>query len=442
MNVETRSILKRKILTGGLVAKLGALLATQRGRLESLSVLLFVRFVTAGLGFVTTIKIANVLGKAGYGEFAYALALGTYGAAIVRYGLNRTLVRDLIHDQDNFDVLVMASIALRAVLLLVVVFGLAIWKKFGDPSGLLSAVLICIVVLKCLLSFELHAVYDAWRQFKRHAIYALAERCLYFTCIWIAVLFVPDMFGLWWIAGAMAISTIFYMIVQYRWAFARIRIHANICTIIKTVASLLKHNITIWVATMAALSFGSFNQIVLRHLKGTQELGGYAVAWQLVVVANMLVLNISRIGNPATAKITRPGTSAIIRRNFMAKYIGVMLLAAIPVSVPVMICPKLILGVLFRPEYQDAAPIMRILGVYILFLSTGLAISQYVISARMDKIYLSSVILGGIIAIGLNFLLIPSMAGLGAALALIIGHGISMAIYWWAMIRHIGGQKN
>lgn len=426
---------------GAFAAKVRTLLAAQRGRLESLSVLLFVRFITAGLGFVTTVKIANVLGRAGYGELAYALALGTYGAAIVQYGLNRTLVRDLIHDQDHFDVLVLASIALRAVLFLVVVFGLVLWKAFGDPGGVLSGVLICIVIIKSFLPFELNSVYDAWHQFKRHAMYALVERCLYFICIWIAVLFAPDMLGLAWIAGAMAVSTAFYMIVQYRWAFRKIVIHGNASLIPKTVLSLLRNNISIWIATVAALSFSSFNQVVLRHLKGAQELGGYAVAWQLVVVAEMLVLNISRIGNPATARITRPGTSAAARRRFMIKYIAVILLAAMPVCLPAVICPELILRVLFRPEYLTAAPIMRVLGVYVILLSAGIAASQYVISARMDRTYLASVVLGGALTVVLNLLLVPKIAGLGAALALIGGHWICMSIYGLAMIRDIVGHR-
>jgi O-antigen/teichoic acid export membrane protein len=424
MDADSRSIAKPKTLIGSLTAKVGALLAAQRSRLGSLSVLLFVRFVTAGLGFVTTVKIANVLGKAGYGEFAYALALGTYGGAIVRYGLNRTLVRDLIHDRDNFDVLVLSSIVLRCILLLVVAFGLVLWKAFGDPNGILSSVLICIVILKTILSFELQAVYDAWHQFKRHALYALAERCIFFTCIWIAVLFVPNKLGLWWIAGAMVLSTAIYLFMQYRWFFRRIFIRVNTPLVVEMVLLLAKRNVLMCIATIAALSFTSFNQIVLRYLKGANELGGYAVAWQLVILAEIFVLNVSRIGNPATAQITRPDTTAEIRRRFVIKYTGVMVLVAIPIFLPAIICPKFILSILFRPEYLTAAPIMRILGIYVLILSITIPASQYIISARLDSVYMVSIIIGGILTIVLNLLLIPWLAGIGAAFAAIGGHGL------------------
>lgn len=429
------------IRTAGLAARLLSLFKSQRSRLGSLSVLLLVRFITAGLGFVTTIKIANSLGKAMYGELAYALALGAYGEVIVRCGLNRTLIRDLIHDQDRFDVLVLASIAMRVILFVLVAFGLILWRVAGGGVNTLPWVVVSLVLLKSMLSLDLQPVYDAWHQFKRHAAYALVERCLYFACIWTALLVCPTAFGLGWIALATVIPMVFYLTVQYRWAFRRILTRMDVFLVTRTALLLLKQNVVMWIATVTALSFTSFNQIVLRHLKGAQELGGYAVAWQLVVVADILVMNISRIGNPAAARITRAGTSALARRRFMAKYIAVMLLAALPMCLPALICPELILRVLFRPEYLSAAPIMRVLGVYVLLLSTGIAASQYIISARMDRTYLASVIVGGIFTIALNLLLIPKMAGLGAALSLIIGHGVSMMFYWIAMILHIGRQR-
>jgi len=436
------AVARGSIRAAGLAARLRSLLRSQRSRLGNLSVLLIVRFVTAGLGFVTTIKIANSLGKATYGDLAYALALGAYGEVIVRCGLNRTLIRDLIHDQDRFDVLVLASIALRVILFVLVAFGLILWRVTGGGVNTLSWVVISLVLLKSVLSLDLQPVYDAWHQFKRHAAYALVERCLYFVCIWIALLVFPTAFGLRWIALATAVSIVFYLIVQYRWAFRRILTRMDVFLVTRTALLLVKQNVVMWIATITALSFTSFNQIVLRHFKGAQELGGYAVAWQLVVVADILVMNVSRIGNPAAARITRPGTSATARRRFMAKYIGIMVLAALPICLPAVICPELILRVLFRPEYLSAAPIMRILGVYVLLLSTGIAASQYIISARMDKTYLASVIVGGVLTIALNLLLIPKMAGLGAALAVLGGHGVSMGMYWGGMIRHITKQSS
>jgi PST family polysaccharide transporter len=429
------------IQPAALAGKLLSVLKSRRRRLGDLSVLLVRRFITGGLAFVTTVQIANVLGKAEYGELAYALALGSYCAVVVRYGLNRTLIRDLTHHPDHFDTLAVASVILRFIMLAIVICGLIVSRTLGGSSSALSGPVILIVVFTSLRSLDLQSVYDAWYEFRRHAAYDLTERCLYFGFIWIAILVIPKHFGLFWIGCATGWSILFYMALQYRWALGRIHLCVGLSSLMRTVVFLLRTNAWIWLSTVADLLFCSFNQIVLRHLKGTQELGGYAVAWQLAVVANMVVFNVSRIGNPATARITRPGTSALARRRFMIKYAVVMLLASMPICLPAMVFPKFLLGMLFRPDYLIAAPIMRVLAVYVLVLSTGIAASQYVISARMDKTYLASMMLGGILAIALNFLLIPRLAGLGAALALLVSYSVFMVACWLAVIWHIARHR-
>ena len=92
---------------------------------------------------------------------------------------------------------------------------------------------------------------------------------------------------------------------------------------------------------------------------------------------------------------------------------------------------------IFKPEYASSAAILRILGIYLMVFSLGCVASQYVVSARMEKTYFASVIVGGILSIILCLVLIPKFSGLGAALSLLIAHGISMGLYWVAMIQHV-----
>ena len=61
--------------------------------------------------------------------------------------------------------------------------------------------------------------------------------------------------------------------------------------------------------------------------------------------------------------------------------------------------------------------------------SIGIIASQYVISARLDRIYLASTLVGGAVGILTCFVLIPSMKEQGTVLALLISHGTSISIY-------------
>ena len=144
----------------GHYAYLHNLILSQKDRLRTLSVLVLVNFIIMGLGFVTRVKIANVLGRDGFGLLAYGLALGTFGGVVVRFGMDRTLVRDLVHYRDRFGELVTGSLLLRGIMFVFVLLGILLWKALPYHTNDLSWGVIAIFIATCLLSLDLQAVYD------------------------------------------------------------------------------------------------------------------------------------------------------------------------------------------------------------------------------------------------------------------------------------------
>lgn len=118
-----------------------------------------------------------------------------------------------------------------------------------------------------------------------------------------------------------------------------------------------------------------------------------------------------------------------------------MAAAALPVVIPSVLFPGWIMKTIFKPEYASSAAILRVMGVYLMVFSLGCVASQYVVSARMEKTYFASILLGGCLSVILCFILIPKLSGLGAALSLLIAHGISMGLYWATMVQHVRKQQ-
>jgi len=437
--IDAESLLQNN-QTEGLISRLRSLIASQRRNLHNLSALVVFNFLAAGLFFITQVKIANVIGKEKFGLLAYGIALGMYGQTIVCYGMNRTLVRDLIHYPKRFAELVMASLMLRGILLGLVVVALLAWKVLWQPTDLSWAIVV-VVVAYSLKSLDLQSVYDTWHCMARHAVYNMVRRGLYFALIWGIILTNPQRLTLAWIGCALLVMEVFYLFLQQRWAGKRIEWSWGNSVRNSVVGELLKNNSWIWLATLGALSFGTLNQIILKHYCGAGELGGYAASWQIVAVAMLLLTQISRVGNPATARVTRPENNAYKRKAFLLKYSSVMAITALPVVIPSVLFPEGIMKTVFKPEYASSAAILRVMGIYLMVFSLGCVASQYVVSARMEKTYFASVILGGCLSIILCFILIPKLSGLGAALALLIAHGISMGLYWVAMIQHVRKQR-
>jgi len=438
---DLQQISRRPLLKPDLSGRFWKVVISQKKHVQNLSVLVCVNFLVAGLGFITKVKIANTLGKADFGLFAYGLAIASYGGAIIRFGLNRTLVRDLIHFPKRHGQIVASSLLLRGFMFLVVTLALLIWKFFSPAVSDLTWGVVLLVFGQSMLGLELKAVYDSWGKMGRHAVYNFIQRCVYFVAVWLMIILSPKSLSVFWL-GIFTIATVtFYMILQCKWAFNRIDFGRISRSIFGATLALARGNLIIWFSTLGCLSFGIINQIILKLYEGKESLGGYAAAWQIITIAMLFLNQVARIGNPATARITKPDIKKTNRIKFLIKYSTIMFLVVFPVCLATIIFPEMIFRLIYKPEYASAAGALRIMGIYTMIYSLGFVASQYIVSARMEKVYFTSVIIGGILSISLCLFLIPKLGGMGAAISLLIAHGISMGLYWVAMIVHVRNHE-
>lgn len=409
------------------------LLTAQSNNLKNLIALVFFNFLAAGLFFITQIKVANVIGKMQFGLLAYGIALGMYTQAIVGYGMNRTLVRDLIHKPDQLPVLVIASLVLRLIIFGLVVITLLIWKIGWHPSDLTWPV-ITVIIAYSLKSIDLQPVYDTWHCMARHASYYMIQRGLYVLIIWGIVFSAIFRLNLTMVAAVLLVTEILYLFIQQRWAFRRINFAEVSVYLASTIREMFQNNWWVAMTAVGILSFSTLNQIILKHYAGASELGIYAAPWQIVAGAGLLLGQVGRLGNPATARITRPEINTSKRILFILKYSCIMVATALPIVIPTIMFPDWIMKSFFSPAYSSSAPILRLFGIYIIIFSLGLVAAQYIVSVRLERIYFISVAIGGLTSLILCMVLIPQYGGLGAAISLLISHGSTMGLYWMIML--------
>jgi PST family polysaccharide transporter len=236
----------------------------------------------------------------------------------------------------------------------------------------------------------------------------------------------------------MMTAMLLYLFMQYRWAFRREDFFNFRESIFDLALSMGKRNVLVCLSAFAGVTFDSINQIILKFYWGTKELGGYAAAWQITLLTTIMLLQVSRIAKPVTASVTGPGVGRKNRIEYLLKYSASIILIVTPICIPLVFFPKMILTTLFRPEYASAAEVLRVMGFYIWIIGIGLVFSEYIISRRMEKLYFASNFLGSGLCIILCFALIPKFSGLGAALSLLIGHGIAIFCYFLGVIKDIG----
>lgn len=398
-----------------------------------------VNLIVAGLSFVTTMMVANALGSKTFGDFAFAVAVGTYGQMFIQYGFEKSLVRELVHFPDRFGEITKASLVLRLALfilfLLFIVIVRAATSKHEYSWGMMW-----VAVATAFTAFQLQGVYDAWNEMRRHAFYLMFEKCIYLALLWIVFLFSIHSLSLELVGLFLMAAAGIGLYLQYKWAMPRINFK-SVQGLLPSISFLLRTNSLIWLAVLSGLSIEYFSQIILKWYMGSSELGVYNVAWRITQFSIIFLAQAGRIGAEATARYTRPEISATEQFRFLMKYCALMTVLGCVVGTPFFLFPKYILSFL-RPEYANASEVLRLLSIYTLLYGPYLAVLQYTISSRMHKSYFTLITLVGGLSVGLSIILIPQMHSTGAAISVIISISLALFLFFVAIYVRLKNMVN
>ena len=404
---------------------------TSRQIINTLISLVGINLFISVMSFVTTLMIANVLGRKLFGDFSFSVAVGTYGLMFIQYGLEKSLVRELVHYESHFGELFKASLVVKFTLFLFfVLIAIIMFMHFpGYSWGVLL-----IIFATAFSAFQLNSVYDAWRQMTRHAIYFLIEKSIFFALVWIVFL-TPFLLSLELIGMFMISSTLIGLLFQYKWALPRIDFN-NLKRAWSSIFFLLRSNFFIWLAVLSGLSIDYLSQIILKLSAGSEELGTYSAAWKITQVGTLFLAQAGRIGAEATARYTRPEKSSTDRKYFLFKYITFMTIIGFLLGLPCFLFPQYLL-MLFSSEYANAKETLRLFSFYPLLFGPYLAILQYIIAARMQKTYFTLITIVGFVSIGLSFYLIPQLQSKGAVISVIVSLAIALIFFITAISIHL-----
>lgn len=409
--------------------------------MNNLAVLLLANFFTAGVGFLTTVTIANTLGSARFGELAYAVAIGGILATNVRFGMDRSLIRDLTHFPELFNETLAASLLARGLLLILCIAGLLILMALPIEDLKISWGMFLVILATALNPFQIANVFDTWEIQGIHALYDCTQKAVYFGMIWAVVFWVPEYLGLLWIGAALLISGLFFIFLQYRFAWRRLKptLHAMPITQVASRSfSLLGSNKWLWLAGVATLGMITLNKVILKHVSGFSELGVFAASLQLVSLATLLLTNIARIGRPILARYTKPATANThATALFLAFYLSLGVLSVSIVALPAIMIPRLILEIFFIPEYASGYWVLRVLGISLLFSVFDLYLGQYLTMVRMDRSYLIAAVLSGLISFVFCLILVPLYSATGAALAILVAELFKSGLFVFLTIFHL-----
>ncbi|MCB0097667.1 MAG: oligosaccharide flippase family protein [Caldilineaceae bacterium] len=221
--------------------------------------------------------------------------------------------------------------------------------------------------------------------------------------------------------NALALMTVFYWqkdsILRWRfqWDIAR---------------RMLRECVPLLLSAISIVLYMKVDQVMLRQMVTDEAAGLYAVAVRISESWYFFPTVIMSSFFPVLSTTIRQDPAAYYARTYMLMRFMVAL--SVCVAIPMTFFSEPIITLVFGMQYRDAGPILAVHIWSGLSVAMGITTSPWIFHYGYTKIALYRTLVGLFVNLLLNLLLIPSLAGLGAAIATTVSY--ACATFGWYAI--------
>lgn len=185
---------------------------------------------------------------------------------------------------------------------------------------------------------------------------------------------------------------------------------------------------------MSALEFvsGQSDRIMLGIYLNAREVGIYSVAATMVAFVGLFLQSINQIFAPTIAELFAKGEHEMLQRLYqtLTKW---SLGLTIPLGLGIMIFARPLMGV-FGPDFREGWPVLAIATVGQLVSCAVGSVGLLLLMSDQQKRMVRAQAITVFLTLGLNFLLIPRVGLIGAAIAT-AATNISLNLLWFRDVR-------
>ncbi len=377
--------------------------------------------------FVFFLVAARKLGAEGFGVFSFALAFVGMFAVLTDFGLGQLAVREIARDHRVARSFVGNAVAMKlaggtailAIMALVV-------NLMGYPASTVRVVYICsLTMVDSAFTLYFRLVYVGFER----TVYAALGRALQIVLM---------------IGGVLFLARGGFGVEAYAWVFAAVAVTVavfswSMCSLF-LVAPALSFRFAEWKRMLrAALPFGTAavlvmlyywnGSAVLSKLSGDEAVGIYNAAFRLVLGMSLVASAFAGAMYPVMSRLfvldaTRLG-------QVFTRSLRYMLLLAVPLGVLGSVLARPVVLMLYGVGYRAAVPVLIILSWWLAFVHLNCLSGHYFLSINRPKTLMLQTAASLGVDVGLNFLLIPRLGPVGAALAVLGAEAVGFAILVW-----------
>jgi polysaccharide transporter, PST family len=381
------------------------------------------RILRMGVGLFVGVWVARYLGVEQFGALSYAMAFVALFNTLAQLGLPSLVVRTITNDADRIEQVLGTVFWLQlggGVVTSVLAIGSIAVLQPGDPVTIGLVALLAVVGV-----FQAFDTIDLWFQSQLQSKYAVVAKNTAFVIVALGkVALITLQAPLLAFAGATLAESIvgalglvwFYQRQGYspwRWRWSG-----------ELAQQLMQESWPLILSSLSIMIYMKVDQIMLGQMLGAESVGVYASATRISEIWYFIPMAIAASVSPSIYAAKNTGDESLYYRC-IAQSLKVLSLMALVIALPMTVIAGPLVTGLFGPAYAGAGPILAIHIWAAWFVFIGVGSSAWFIAEGLIHLSFQRTLMGGVINIGLNFLLIPAYGGVGAAIATVIAQAFA-----------------
>lgn len=196
----------------------------------------------------------------------------------------------------------------------------------------------------------------------------------------------------------------------------------------------IKPCLVLFIPVISVSLYNIMDKTMLGLMSDMTEVGYYTQTEKIVNVPLTFIIALSAVMMPRISNLVAKADRKKIM-EYLDKAIIFMSLAAVPISLGLIIIAPDFIPIFLGPGYEKCSTILALLGITLIFRAIGSVFrSQYMTPHQMDREYAITTIIGAIVNLGINAILIPYLQSVGACIGTIAAE-FSVLVYMAYVLR-------
>lgn len=355
--------------------------------------------------------LSRILHAEGLGEYSFAYSVAYYFYIFIRLGLNSYGNRTIAYVRDDLERLSRTFFEIYATQFFLGVIMSSIYLVYIfliAPNKVLALIFLLIVLAGGIdLTWMLYGL----EEFRTAFVRDFATKLVTTVCIFTLVKGEDDVwkYALIYSAGFFINQIVILPVIKKRIHYIKPNLN--------DVLSHIKPNLVLFLPTVAVSIYKTMDKIMLGAMTTEAELGYYHGAENVIRVPLALVTALGTVMLPRMSNMLSNSENGKEVESIFSKSIMFAIFVASAVSMGIMTVAKEFVPVFYGVGFEKCIHLFNIILPSCIFVAFANVIrTQYILPRKRDVLYASSLFAGAVVNVILNFLLIPRLASVGAAI--------------------------